>query len=58
MVSYARTVLVDSVIILVDSVITVDSIIVNENIVAADLEIVAETASQLKIGFVRAHSPY
>jgi hypothetical protein len=45
LVPYARTVLVDSVIISVDSVITVDSIIVNQNIVAADLEIVAGTAS-------------
>ena len=56
MVTYALTVLVDSVIIPVDSVISVDSIIVTENKVAAALEIFADTASQLKLDFVCAHS--
>jgi len=50
-VPYARTVLVDSVIIPIDSVIPVDSIIVTENVVAADLEIVAETASPAEARF-------
>jgi hypothetical protein len=45
LVPYVRRVLVDSVIIPIDSIIPVDSIIITENKVAADLEIVAETAS-------------
>jgi len=48
---YAPTVLVDSVIIHVDTLIPVDSIIVTENGVAADLEIVAETASPAEARF-------
>jgi hypothetical protein len=51
LVFYARIVLVDSVIIHVDSLIPVDSIIVTENWVAADLEIIAETASPAEVRF-------
>jgi hypothetical protein len=48
---YARTVLVDSVKIPIGSVIPIDSIIVTENGVAADMEIIAETASPAEARF-------
>jgi hypothetical protein len=51
LVPYARTILVDSIRIPIDSIITIDSIIVTENEVAADLEIVAETASPAEARF-------